>query len=63
MAGRTLCAEVGIQRAFSLGDFLELEVVLRERESAEEGVREAEDLMRRLGVEPAQLVDALAWIF
>jgi predicted adenylyl cyclase CyaB len=41
----------------NLGDFLELEVVLREGERAEAGIREAEDLMARLGVKPSQLID------
>jgi predicted adenylyl cyclase CyaB len=54
LAGRT---RIHLDRVESLGDFLELEVVLREGESAQAGVREAEDLMRRLGVESVQLVD------
>lgn len=41
----------------NLGDFLELEVVLAEGEPAEKGVREAEDLMKRLSVNPSQLID------
>ena len=53
-AGRT---RIHLDRVERLGDFLELEVVLREGESAEAGVREAEDLMSRLGVAPSQLVD------
>jgi len=40
-----------------LGSFLELEVVLREGELAASGVREAEALMQRLGVDPSQLID------
>jgi adenylate cyclase class IV len=40
-----------------LGDFLELEVVLEGGEPADAGVREAERLMARLGVEPSQLVE------
>jgi predicted adenylyl cyclase CyaB len=54
LVGRT---RIHLDRVEGLGDFLELEVVLREGESAQEGVREAEDLMSRLGVEPSQLVD------
>jgi len=54
LAGRT---RIHLDRVEGLGDFLELEVVLREGESAQAGVREAEDLMRRLGVQPAQLVE------
>ncbi len=41
----------------SLGNFMELEVVLREGESAADGVREAEDLMARLQVNATQLID------
>jgi predicted adenylyl cyclase CyaB len=40
-----------------LGEFLELEVVLRDDETPDSGVREAEDLMQRLGVQPSQLID------
>jgi predicted adenylyl cyclase CyaB len=40
-----------------LGHFLELEVVLREGEAAEVGVREAEEIMARLGVQPSQLIE------
>ena len=40
-----------------LGHFLELEVVLADGESAEAGVREAHDLMARLGVKPSQLIE------
>jgi adenylate cyclase class IV len=39
------------------GCFTELEVVLREGESAEAGVREAEELMKRLGVKASHLID------
>ncbi len=39
-----------------LGHFLELEVVLGDSEAAATGVREAEHLMNRLGIEPHQLV-------
>lgn len=40
----------------ALGNFLELEVVLREQEQSNAGVREAEDLMDRLGIEENALV-------
>jgi adenylate cyclase class IV len=39
------------------GCFLELEVVLDDGEAAEIGVSEAQDLMKRLGVQPSQLID------
>jgi adenylate cyclase class IV len=40
-----------------LGHFLELEVVLEEHESTEVGVREANELLVRLGVERSQLIE------
>jgi adenylate cyclase class IV len=40
-----------------LGDFLELEVVLEENEPPESGIDEARQLMHRLGIQPAQLVE------
>jgi predicted adenylyl cyclase CyaB len=54
MLGRT---RIHLDRVRGLGHFLELEVVLDEGELAEVGMREARDLMSRLGVEPAQWVD------
>lgn len=54
LVGRT---RVHLDRVERLGEFLELEVVLRENEPVETGVREAEMLMQRLGVTPAQLID------
>jgi len=40
-----------------LGSFLELEVVLEEHASPEAGVRTANEIMARLGVEPTQLIE------
>ena len=54
MAGRT---RIHLDRVVGLGHFLELEVVLEEQEPSEAGVREAYELMARLGVEPSQLVE------
>jgi predicted adenylyl cyclase CyaB len=54
LAGRT---RIHLDIVEGLGQFLELEVVLRENELTEAGVREAEELMQRLGVDPAQLLD------
>jgi predicted adenylyl cyclase CyaB len=54
MVGRT---RVHLDRVEGLGDFLELEVVLDQGEPPEAGVREAHELMARLGVAPAQLVE------
>ena len=46
-----------LDRVEGLGHFLELEIPLAENEPAESGVREAEKIMQKLGVEPAQLVE------
>jgi predicted adenylyl cyclase CyaB len=54
LVGRT---RIHLDVVQNLGDFLELEVVLRDDEAPDAGVREAADLMRRLGVEPSQLID------
>lgn len=54
LVGRT---RVHLDEVENLGSFLELEVVLREGEAAEAGVREAEDLMSRLGIKASQLID------
>jgi len=54
MVGRT---RVHLDEVEGLGNFLELEVVLRDGESTDVGVREAEELMARLQVEPSQLID------
>jgi predicted adenylyl cyclase CyaB len=51
--GRT---RVHLDRVEGLGDFLELEVVLRDGENADDGVAEAHALLRRLQVDTAQLV-------
>ncbi|MBR8656576.1 class IV adenylate cyclase [Achromobacter sp. Marseille-Q0513] len=53
MAGRT---RIHLDRVEGLGEFLELEVVLREDESAETGMAEAHRLLASLGVKPAQLL-------
>jgi predicted adenylyl cyclase CyaB len=54
MVGRT---RIHLDEVEGLGSFMELEVVLREGESAADGVREAEHLMVRLQVKPSQLID------
>lgn len=54
LSGRT---RVHLDRVDGLGHFLELEVVLDEDESSEVGMREADALMARLGIEPSQLVE------
>ena len=54
LVGRT---RVHLDRVESLGEFLELEVVLRDDETAEVGEAEARVLMGELGIAPAQLVE------
>jgi predicted adenylyl cyclase CyaB len=54
MIGRT---RIHLDRVQDLGHFLELKVVLSDGESAELGIREAHELMAKLGVDPSQLVD------
>jgi adenylate cyclase class IV len=48
---------VHLDTVVGLGDFLELEVVLRPDQSAAEGRAIATDLMQRLGIAPHDLVD------
>ncbi len=54
LVGRT---RIHLDRVAGLGHFLELEVMLEDREPSEAGVREAHELMARLGVEPSQMVE------
>ena len=54
LAGRT---RIHLDKVECLGHFLELEVVLGEDEPAEVGIREAHELMARLGVDPSQLIE------
>ncbi|MBK9474554.1 MAG: class IV adenylate cyclase [bacterium] len=54
LVGRT---RVHLDRVEGLGEFLELEVVLLDDETAEVGEAEARVLMGELGIAPAQLVE------
>jgi predicted adenylyl cyclase CyaB len=54
LVGRT---RVHLDKVEGLGDYLELEVVLEEGESSDSGIKEAYDIMARLGVGPSQLVE------
>lgn len=54
LIGRT---RVHLDRVAGLGSFLELEVVLGETEPVDSGIREANELMRLLGIAPHQLVE------
>jgi adenylate cyclase class IV len=47
---------IHLDRVEGLGDFLELEVVLREDQTDSDGERIAHDLMQRLGVQPQDLL-------
>ena len=53
LVGRT---RIHLDRVEGLGEFLELEVVLRDGEAAEEGIAEAGRIMAQLGVTPQQLI-------
>ena len=53
LAGRT---RIHLDAVEGLGEFLELEVVLKDDESAAEGVVEARKIMAALGVDPQQLI-------
>ena len=53
LVGRT---RVHLDSVEGLGEFMELEVVLRDGESPNAGVQEADGLMQRLGIQPGQLV-------
>ncbi len=53
LVGRT---RIHLDVVEGLGEFLELEVVLREGESAEQGIAEARRIMAQLGVVPQQLI-------
>lgn len=55
LVGRT---RLHLDRVSHLGDFLELEVVLGDGESAEGAIEEAHLLLAKLGVESSQLVKA-----
>ena len=54
LVGRT---RIHLDKVEGLGHFLELEVVLDEDETTEVGVREAHELMAKLGIEPSQLIE------
>ena len=54
LVGRT---RVHLDRVEGLGHFLELEVMLVDDEPPEQGIREAGELMEKLGVRPEQLIE------
>jgi predicted adenylyl cyclase CyaB len=53
LVGRT---RIHLDAVEGLGEFLELEVVLQDGESADQGVLEARKIMAELGIEPQQLI-------
>ncbi len=55
LVGRT---RVHLDSVEGLGEFLELEVVLQDHESGEDGAREAYSLMSQLGIESSQLLES-----
>ncbi len=52
--GRT---RVHLDRVRDLGDFMELEVILGNGDTPEDGIAEAHMLMKKLGIEESQLVE------
>src|SRR5262245_21414154 len=54
LVGRT---RVHLDRVEGLGHFLELEVMLVDDESPEQGIHEAGQLMERIGIKPEQLLE------
>ena len=54
LVGRT---RVHLDRVEGLGHFLELEVMLVDEESTEQGIKEANQLMEMLGIQPEQLIE------
>jgi adenylate cyclase len=54
LAGRT---RIHVDRVEELGDFVELEVVLRDDESVDAGAREAHELMASLGIDASALIE------
>jgi predicted adenylyl cyclase CyaB len=54
LVGRT---RVHLDRVEGLGHFLELEVMLVDDEPAEQGIREAGELMDKLGIHSSQLIE------
>ncbi|WNV04156.1 class IV adenylate cyclase [Candidatus Methylospira mobilis] len=55
LIGRT---RVHIDIVEGLGQFMELEVVLADCESADAGILEARALMEQLGIDPRQLIES-----
>lgn len=54
LVGRT---RVHLDQVLELGDFLELEVVLRDHETPDIGIKEAHEIMSQLGIGSGQLVE------
>ena len=54
LIGRT---RVHLDKVEGLGNFLELEVVLSEKEASEDGAAVADELLFKLGIQPENLID------
>jgi len=54
LVGRT---RLHLDKVEELGHFVELEVPLADQEPAEAGIREAEQIMQKLGIKPAQMIE------
>ena len=54
-SGRT---RIHLDRVKDLGNFLELEVVLGDNETAEKGIEEARVILGQLGIEDSNLIQA-----
>jgi predicted adenylyl cyclase CyaB len=54
LVGRT---RIHLDRVAGLGEFLELEVVLADDESPAQGITEAHELLRRLGIDGSRLIE------
>jgi predicted adenylyl cyclase CyaB len=50
-------ARIHLDQVESLGEFIELEVLLSESDDCREGEHEANELMKKLGIEPEHLID------
>lgn len=50
-------SRIHLDRVAELGDFLEIEVVLEPNEREEGGIREAEEIMRTLGIDREALIE------
>ena len=50
------CTRIHVDKVESLGNFVELEVVLDENLSQKDAIKEAYELMAKLGIKPSMLI-------